>query len=118
MPRGTTSKYTQKQKRQASHIEEGSEKRSSPRKAAASRAWATVNKQSGDGKKVASTGRGASASRKASSPRTRVASARAQSGRGVPGRTVVGRGTASRSAGARKPALRKSAQSRSRTSRR
>ncbi len=51
MPRGDKSKYTDKQKRQAEHIEEGYEKRGVPEKVAASRAWATVNKESGGGNK-------------------------------------------------------------------
>jgi hypothetical protein len=51
MPRGDKSKYTSKQKRQARHIEEGYEKRGVSRKVAAKRAWATVNKVTGGGKK-------------------------------------------------------------------
>lgn len=57
MPRGSKSKYTSKQKRQAEHIEEGYEKRGTSKKEAESRAWATVNKMSGGGKKSGS-GRG------------------------------------------------------------
>ncbi|MES2755391.1 MAG: plasmid stabilization protein [Pseudomonadota bacterium] len=57
MPRGDKSSYTDKQKRQAEHIEEGYEKRGTPRKEAESRAWATVNATSGGGKKSGS-GRG------------------------------------------------------------
>jgi plasmid stabilization system protein ParE len=57
MPRGDKSAYTDKQKRQAEHIEEGYEKRGVPEKEAESRAWATVNKVSGGGKKAGS-GRG------------------------------------------------------------
>jgi len=51
MPRGDKSAYTGKQKRQAEHIEKGYEKRGVSRKTAAARAWATVNKQDGGGKK-------------------------------------------------------------------
>ena len=51
MPRGDKSKYTDKQKRKAEHIEEGYEKRGVPEKEAASRAWATVNKEPGGGNK-------------------------------------------------------------------
>ena len=47
MPRGDKSKYTSKQKRMASHIEEGYEKRGVSEKEAAKRAWATVNKETG-----------------------------------------------------------------------
>src|SRR5215207_9761625 len=57
MPRGDKSKYTDKQKRQAEHIEEGYEDRGVSKKEAESRAWATVNASSGGGKKSGS-GRG------------------------------------------------------------
>src|SRR3954463_12907853 len=57
MPRGDKSKYTDKQKRQAEHIEEGYEKRGTPKGEAERRAWATVNKMTGGGKKGGS-GRG------------------------------------------------------------
>jgi plasmid stabilization system protein ParE len=57
MPRGDKSSYTSKQKRQAEHIEEGYEKRGVSKKTAESRAWATVNKETGGGKKSGS-GRG------------------------------------------------------------
>ena len=57
MPRGDKSKYTGKQKRKAEHIEEGYERRGLPEKEAERRAWATVNKESGGGKKSGS-GRG------------------------------------------------------------
>jgi hypothetical protein len=57
MPRGDKSKYTDKQKRQAEHIEEGYEERGVSEKEAERRAWATVNKSTGGGKKSGS-GRG------------------------------------------------------------
>jgi len=57
MPQGDKSSYTDKQKRKAQHIEEGYEKRGVGKKEAESRAWATVNKESGGGKKSGS-GRG------------------------------------------------------------
>jgi plasmid stabilization system protein ParE len=57
MPRGDKSKYTDKQKRQAEHITEGYEDRGVSAKEAKSRAWATVNKESGGGEKSGS-GRG------------------------------------------------------------
>ena len=57
MARGSKSKYSGKQKRQAEHIEEGYEKRGTSKKEAERRAWATVNKQTGGGKKSRS-GRG------------------------------------------------------------
>jgi plasmid stabilization system protein ParE len=54
MPRGDKSSYTDKQKRQAEHIEEGYEKRGVSDKEAEKRAWATVNKESGGGEKSGS----------------------------------------------------------------
>ena len=57
MARGSKAAYTSKQKRKAEHIEEGYEKRGTSKKEAERRAWATVNKESGGGKKSGS-GRG------------------------------------------------------------
>ena len=57
MPQGDKDKYTDKQKRKAEHIAEGYEDRGVSAKEAKSRAWATVNKESGGGKKSGS-GRG------------------------------------------------------------
>lgn len=57
MPRGDKSRYTDKQKRQAEHIEEGYETRGVPDREAERRAWATVNKETHGGKKSGS-GRG------------------------------------------------------------
>ena len=65
MPRGDTGAYSSKQKRRAEHIEEGYEKRGVSSKEAARRAWATVNKESGGGKKSGS-GRGKTENRSAS----------------------------------------------------
>ena len=58
MPRGDKSKYTSKQKRQAEHIEEGYEERGVSEEEAEKRAWATVNKATGGGKKPGGSGRG------------------------------------------------------------
>ncbi|MFC5409501.1 plasmid stabilization protein [Larkinella bovis] len=57
MARGDKSAYTDKQKRQAEHIEESYEDRGVSTEEAERRAWATVNKTSGGGKKSGS-GRG------------------------------------------------------------
>jgi plasmid stabilization system protein ParE len=65
MPRGDKSSYTDKQKRRAEHIEEGYEKRGVSSGEAERRAWATVNKESGGGKKSGS-GRGKKENRSAS----------------------------------------------------
>jgi plasmid stabilization system protein ParE len=54
MPRGDKSAYTSKQKRQAEHIEKGYEERGLSKKEAQKRAWATVNKQDGGGKRSGS----------------------------------------------------------------
>lgn len=65
MPRGDKSSYSSKQKRKAEHIEEGYEKRGVSKGEAEARAWATVNKESGGGKKSGS-GRGKKTSRSSS----------------------------------------------------
>jgi hypothetical protein len=57
MPQGDKDKYTDKQKRKAEHMEESYEDRGVSKKEAESRAWATVNKESGGGNKSGS-GRG------------------------------------------------------------
>ena len=57
MPRGDKGSYTDKQKRQAEHIEEGYEDRGVSEDEAERRAWATVNKMTGGGKQSGS-GRG------------------------------------------------------------
>jgi len=67
MPRGDKGAYTDKQKRQAEHIEEGYEKKGVSKKTAEKRAWATVNKESGGGKKSGSGRKKSSASKKKSS---------------------------------------------------
>ena len=57
MPRGSKAKYTDKQDRKADHIAKGYEAAGVSHKEAERRAWATVNKESGGGKKSGS-GRG------------------------------------------------------------
>ncbi|MCW8085999.1 hypothetical protein OF850_10205 [Roseococcus sp. MDT2-1-1] len=54
MSQGSKDKYTDKQKRKAEHIAEGYEAQGVPDKEAEARAWATVNKQDGGGKKSGS----------------------------------------------------------------
>ena len=54
MPQGDKSKYTDKQKRKAAHIEEGYREKGVGKKEAQARAWATVNAQDGGGKKSGS----------------------------------------------------------------
>jgi plasmid stabilization system protein ParE len=50
MARGDKSAYTDKQKRQAKHIEEGYREQGLSEEESVARAWATVNKQDGGGK--------------------------------------------------------------------
>lgn len=57
MSKGDKSAYTDKQKRQAEHIEQGYEKKGISEDEAEKRAWATVNKQD-DGGKKSGAGRG------------------------------------------------------------
>jgi hypothetical protein len=92
MPRGDKSKYTEKQKRQAEHVEEGYEERGVPKKEAQRRAWATVNKMTGGGKKSGS-GRGKA-----------VNKAPAKKGGRKGGQASASRPAAERSASARKAA--------------
>ena len=108
MPRGDKSSYTDKQKRKAEHIEEGYEKRGTPKKEAEARAWATVNKETHGGRKSGS-GRGkpdTNASAKkggrlgGKAAADRPASARAASAE----RAAAARSPAERSASAKKAA--------------
>lgn len=92
MSRGSKDKYTDKQKRRAEHIEEGYEHRGVPAGEAARRAWATVNKETGGGKKSGS-GRGKAESRSAS-----------RKGGRLGGRASAARSAAAKSAAARKAA--------------
>jgi plasmid stabilization system protein ParE len=68
MPRGDKSAYTDKQKRQAEHIEESELDQGRSREAAERIAWATVNKQDGGGKK---TGSGRKTAKKAAKKATK-----------------------------------------------
>ncbi|HVY34192.1 MAG TPA: hypothetical protein VG960_07200 [Caulobacteraceae bacterium] len=63
MPRGDKSSYTDKQDRKADHIAHSYEARGVGEKEAERRAWATVNKQDGGGKKSGS-GRAAATHRR------------------------------------------------------
>ena len=92
MPRGDKSSYTDKQKRKAEHIEEGYEKSGVSEKEAERRAWATVNKESGGGKKSGS-GRGKAESHASS-----------RKGGRIGGRAAASRPAAARSASAKKAA--------------
>jgi plasmid stabilization system protein ParE len=101
MPRGDKSRYTDKQKRMAEHIEEGYEDRGVSKKESKRRAWSTVNKETGGGNKSGS-GRGAW-----SDVRDTKASARK-------GGRIGGHASASRSATARSASARKGAATRKR----
>jgi hypothetical protein len=58
MPQGSKNKYTDKQKRQAKHIEQGYEKKGLPKDEAEARAWATINKVYHGGEKPGGSGYG------------------------------------------------------------
>ena len=92
MPRGDKSSYTGKQKRKAEHIEEGYEDRGVSHEEAERRAWATVNKETGGGKKSGS-GRG-----------KRESHASSRKGGRKGGRASARRSKAARSRSARKAA--------------
>jgi hypothetical protein len=92
MPRGDKSSYTDKQKRQAEHIEKGYEARGVPTDEAEARAWATVNKETGGGKKSGS-GRGKAENHEPS-----------RKGGRLGGEAAAGRTAAERSASAKKGA--------------
>jgi plasmid stabilization system protein ParE len=93
MPRGDKSKYTDKQDRKADHIAEGYEKRGVPEKEAERRAWATVNKDDGGGKKLGGSGRG-----------TETGHPAAHKGGKMGGKAAASRTAAERSASAKKAA--------------
>ena len=90
MPRGDKSAYTDKQKRKAEHIEESYESRGVSDEEAERRAWATVNKESGGGKKSGS-GRGHAESHASS-----------EKGGRIRGRASANRPASERSASAKK----------------
>lgn len=92
MPRGDKSAYTDKQKRQAEHIEKGYEKRGVSEPEAERRAWATVNKMTGGGKSSGS-GRGKAENHEP-----------ARKGGRLGGKAAAARPAAARSASARKAA--------------
>jgi plasmid stabilization system protein ParE len=92
MPRGDKDKYTDKQERKADHIAESYESRGVSDKEAERRAWATVNKESGGGKKSGS-GRG--------HPESHASS---KKGGRIGGKASASRPAAERSASAKKAA--------------
>jgi hypothetical protein len=69
MPGGDKSSYTDDQKRQAEHIEKGSEHRDVSKKDAKRRTWAMVDKLSGSGGKVFGTAKRLAAQRPVWKPR-------------------------------------------------
>jgi plasmid stabilization system protein ParE len=93
MPRGDKSKYTDRQERKAEHIEHSYESRGVPEHEAERRAWATVNKDDGGGKRAGGSGRGNSTGHPA-----------AHKGGRIGGDASAARPTASRSAAAKKAA--------------
>ncbi|HEX4183589.1 MAG TPA: plasmid stabilization protein [Caulobacteraceae bacterium] len=93
MPRGDKSKYTDKQERKADHIAESYEERGVSEKEAERRAWATVNKDDGGGKRAGGSGRGKDTGHLA-----------AHKGGKAGGHAAASRSAAERSASARKAA--------------
>jgi hypothetical protein len=71
MPKGSKAKYTDKQKRQAEHIEKSYESRGMSKGTAAKRAWQTVNKQTGGGEKSDGGRKATSSARKAARIKSR-----------------------------------------------
>ncbi|MGE0116584.1 MAG: plasmid stabilization protein [Dongiaceae bacterium] len=104
MPRGDKSSYTSKQRRQARHIEKGYERRGVSEGEAERRAWATVNKASGGGRKSGS-GRGKAQNK-----------APMRKGGRIGGKVSAQRTAAARSASARKAARTRVRRSRGRNS--
>ncbi|HEX7776044.1 MAG TPA: plasmid stabilization protein [Parvibaculum sp.] len=92
MPRGDKSSYTDKQKREAEHIEEGYRHRGVSKREAERRAWATVNKETGGGKK-SGAGRG-----------KKITNAPSKKGGKLGGKAAAKRPAAARSASAHKAA--------------
>ena len=92
MPRGDKSSYTDKQERKADHIAQGYEDRGVSEKEAERRAWATVNKDDGGGKKSGS-GRGSDTGHPA-----------AHRGGRIGGKAAASRSAEERSASAKKGA--------------
>lgn len=93
MPRGDKSAYSAKQKRQAEHIEKGYRERGVKKATAEARAWATVNKMTGGGKKSGS-GRGAPVNKEP-----------ARKGGRLGGKAAAARPASARSASAKKAAV-------------
>ena len=93
MPRGDKSKYTGKQERKAEHIAESYEQRGVSDKEAERRAWATVNKDDGGGKRAGGSGVGKHTGHPA-----------AHKGGEIGGEASADRSPASRSASAKKAA--------------
>lgn len=93
MARGDKAKYTGKQLRKAEHITESYVERGVPEEEAEARAWATVNKDDGGGKKPGGSGRGKATGHPAS-----------HKGGETGGKASAGRTVEQRSASARKAA--------------
>jgi hypothetical protein len=111
MPQGDKSAYTDRQKRKAEHIEEGYRERGISEGEAERRAWATVNKQEGGGRKSGSGRKRTSkksSSRKSTSKRSsaRKSTARKSSGRKSTAKRSSGRKSTSKRSSGRKSSSR------------
>jgi plasmid stabilization system protein ParE len=109
MPRGSKDAYTNKQKRQAEHIEDSYKDRGTSDDEAERRAWATVNKQTGGGRKSGSGRKGSakkSGGRKSSAKKSgaRKSSAKKSSGRRSSAKKSSGRKSSAKKSSGRKSA--------------
>ena len=110
MPRGSKDAYSDKQKRMAEHIEDSYESRGTSEGEAERRAWATVNKQTGGGRKSGSGRKKAakkSGSRKGAAKKSggRKSAAKKSGSRKSTAKKAGGRKSASRSSGRKSPVL-------------
>jgi len=112
MPRGDKSSYSSKQKREAEHIEEGYKDKGVSSGEAARRAWATVNKQDGGGKKSGSARKKSSGARKSA---VKKSSAKKSSSKKTGARKSATKKSSSKKSAAKKSSTRKSSGARKST---
>jgi len=93
MPRGDKSAYTDKQKRQAEHIEQSERERGASEGTAERIAWATVNKQDGGGKR---SGSGRKAAKKTATKATKKTAVKKAAARKAPARKAAAKKAATR----------------------
>jgi plasmid stabilization system protein ParE len=116
MPRGDKDKYTDKQKRKAEHIAEGYEESGVSEEEAKSRAWATVNKESGGGNKSGS-GRGVEDTTESSERGGRIAGRKRAKARGATSGRAGTKRAKTKRAGTKRTSTKRAGTKRSRTKR-